>query len=186
MNAMTADYLESADMQIFRMSSIVFVAALVVGGLAVADDAKQPAPAQNQVMKDIEKTFGFVPQFFREVPASMLPGFWETMKNFQMGKTSLDGKTKELIGLAVASQIPCEYCVLFHTEAARMNGASDEEVKEAIGMAAMTRMGSTVLNGRQIDYSEFKRDVARIMKHAREAKLGPAQQGPSENGTPKR
>ena len=81
--------------------------------------------------------------------------------------TKLDGKTKELIGLAVAAQIPCEYCVYFHTEAARLNGASDDEIKEAVGMAGVTRMGSTILNGTQTDKAQFKKDIQRIVDGAR-------------------
>jgi hypothetical protein len=35
----------------------------------------------------------------------MLPGAWEELKGFQLNPaTTLDGRTKELIGLAVAAQ----------------------------------------------------------------------------------
>ncbi len=36
------------------------------------------------------------------------------------------------IALAVASQIPCDYCVYFHTQAAEANGATDEEIPETL------------------------------------------------------
>ncbi len=71
-------------------------------------------------------------------------------------KTKLDGKTKELIGLAVAAQIPCQYCVYFHTAAAKANGATDEEIREAVAMAAIARHWSTVLNGMQVDYRRLQ------------------------------
>src|SRR5689334_7687820 len=67
------------------------------------------------VLKDIEATVGFVPQFFRQVADTQLESFWASMKPFEMTpNTALDAKTKELIGLAVAAQIPCEYCIQFH------------------------------------------------------------------------
>jgi AhpD family alkylhydroperoxidase len=81
-------------------------------------------------------------------------------------KTALSNKEKELIGLAVAAQIPCPYCIYFHTESAKADGASDEEIKEAIAMSAITRHWSTVLNGSQIDMDAFKKEYQGAMKFA--------------------
>lgn len=125
-----------------------------------------PSQQAQAALKDIETTLGFVPQFFRSVPDSQLPSFWDMMKNFQIGETALDTKTKELIGLAVASQIPCDYCIYFHTEVARHKGATEQQIREAVGMAAMTRMASTVLNGSQIDAMQFRKDTQRLVKPA--------------------
>ncbi|WP_246680011.1 carboxymuconolactone decarboxylase family protein [Mesorhizobium sp. B2-4-1] len=87
-------------------------------------------------------------------------GAWAEIKSMQLNpKTALDGKTKELMGLAVASQIPCQYCVYFHTEAAKLNGATDEEIKEAVAMAAIVRHWSTMLNGSQVDLTAFKKQT---------------------------
>ena len=127
--------------------------------------APMTSPANDPIFKEIEQTVGFVPQFFRMIPDSQLPSFWSSMKTFQMNtNTALDVKTKELIGLAVAAQVPCDYCTYFHTEAAKAAGATDQQIREAIGMAAMTRMGSTLLNGLQIDQPQFRKDVQRMFK----------------------
>jgi AhpD family alkylhydroperoxidase len=48
-------------------------------------------------------------------------------------------KVKELIGLAVAAQISCTYCIYFHTTAAKLNGATDAEIREAVAMATISR-----------------------------------------------
>jgi len=56
-------------------------------------------------------------------------------------------KTKNLIGLAVAAQIPCAYCVYGHTKLAKAAGATDAQIKEAIATAALVRFNSTMLNG---------------------------------------
>jgi len=91
------------------------------------------------------------------------------MKTFQLNPgTQLDGKTKELIGLAVAAQIPCQYCIYFHTAAAKANGATDEEIKEAVAMAAVARHWSTVLNGMQVDLDGFKRETDAVLRLAAE------------------
>ena len=91
------------------------------------------------------------------------------MKGFQLNPgTQLSGKAKELIGLAVAAQIPCQYCIYFHTAAAKANGATDEEIKEAVAMAAVVRHWSTVLNGTQVDLAGFKRETDAVLSLAAE------------------
>ena len=49
---------------------------------------------------------------------------------------TLNGKTRELVALGVAAQIPCAYCVYFHTQSARALGASETEIREAVAIAA--------------------------------------------------
>lgn len=145
--------------------SLTLVASLAAA--ASAESRKSTAPS-NPTLADIQRTFGFVPDFFNSVPDGLLPSFWGAITGLEMNPaTKLDGKTKELIGLGVAAQIPCEYCIYFHTEAARLNGATDEEIKEAIGMAGLTRLGSTVLNGSQVDKAQFKKDIQRIVDGAK-------------------
>lgn len=112
---------------------------------------------------DIKATLGSVPGFFKAIPESNIPGVWEDMKTLQLSSsTAIPGKYKELIGLAVSSQIPCHYCVYFHTQAAILNGATQKEVKEAVAMAAGTRKWSTVLYGNQIDEATFRSDLDKI------------------------
>ena len=170
-------------MKILGYPTMAAITVVFCGAIATAQaprDTQRPSQSQapttstrqpsaniqdTQTLKDVEATFGFVPQWIKQVPAALLPSFWMTLKNFQMSdQTALDKKTKELVGLAVAAQIPCEYCVMFHTEVARMNGASDQEIREAIGMAAVTREASTLLNGMAIDKAQFRRDLDRMVR----------------------
>ena len=72
---------------------------------------------------------------------------------------ALDSKTKYLIALGVAAQIPCRYCVYFDTKAAKHAGATDAQIKEAIAAAALVRKWSTVLNGSAYDFDKMKREV---------------------------
>jgi len=139
--------------------------------LSVLTAFAQPAVAQESqaTYRDIEQTLGFLPGFFKQLPESAITGAWAEMKAFQLNpKTQLNGKTKELIGLAVAAQIPCQYCIYFHTAAAKANGATEEEIKEAVAMAAVVRHWSTVLNGTQVDLSTFRRDTDSVLSHAAE------------------
>lgn len=116
--------------------------------------------------KELEQTFGFVPSFALTSTPTGLRLWWSAVRDFQLSdKTALDGKTKELIGLGVSAQIPCHYCVLFHTEAARLNGATETEIQEAIFMASLTRQGSTLLNGAQLDDKTFNKEMADIVTY---------------------
>ena len=114
---------------------------------------------------DIEKALGTVPGMFTVFPEVGIAGAWDEFKSVQLNPdTALDGKTKELMGLAVAAQIPCSYCIYFHTAAAKANGASDEETREAVAMAAIVRHWSTVLNGMQVDPAAFRAEVDALMQ----------------------
>jgi len=145
------------------------LATAILGTLALASDARAEDPAA-ATTAEVQHTLGFVPTFIAHIPRLLLPGWWDQTKALEMNpKTALSCKTKELLGLAVAAQIPCDYCVLFHTEMARLNGASDQEIQEAIGMAALTRFGSTLMHGLQIDRDAYRQDVNRLVKNAHEA-----------------
>jgi AhpD family alkylhydroperoxidase len=133
----------------------------------------EPAAAQDAsaaaTYRDIEQTLGSVPGFFKQFPEIGIAGAWAEFKSVQLNaKTKLDAKTKELIGLAVASQIPCQYCIYFHTAVAKANGATDEEVREAVAMSAIVRHWSTVLNGMETDLTAFKHDTDTVLHAAAE------------------
>lgn len=93
------------------------------------------------------------------VPHAAVSSAWQEWMDVFNPKGALDGKTKELIGLAVAAQIPCEYCIYGHTLGAKHAGATDEQIKEAIAASALVRKMSTELNGNQYDLAAFKKQI---------------------------
>jgi AhpD family alkylhydroperoxidase len=148
---------------------------LVANAKKAAASGQAPPPAGaitdgQSALADVAQTLGFAPDFLKRFPEAGRAGAWRTMKEVQMNpNTAVSNKNKELIGLAVASQVPCKYCVIAHTEFAKLAGASDAEINEAIGMAAFTRHMSTLLNGMQVDENQFNRDVARLLNNAKAA-----------------
>ena len=54
---------------------------------------------------------------------------------------ALSTKTKQLIAVAVAHVTQCPYCIRGHAKAARRDGATPEEIMEAIWVAAEMRAG---------------------------------------------
>ena len=78
-------------------------------------------------------------------------------------EAELDTKTRELISIAVAAQIPCEYCVYGHTKRAKAAGATEAEIREAVAAAAMIRHWSTILNGMAYDFEDFKAEYDKLV-----------------------
>jgi AhpD family alkylhydroperoxidase len=54
---------------------------------------------------------------------------------------ALPSKTKELIAVAVAHTTQCPYCIRGHTKLALQKGATEQEIMEAIWVAAEMRAG---------------------------------------------
>jgi AhpD family alkylhydroperoxidase len=140
-------------------------AALVFQGNAAAEKFDMSADA---AIADIEKTWGFVPGFVKAFPPSALPGAWAELKALESENTALSAKEKALIAVGVAAQIPCQYCVWLDTRSAYLAGATDQEVQEAVAMAAIVRHWSTVLHGNQIDIATLKQEFAEFDKAAME------------------
>jgi AhpD family alkylhydroperoxidase len=54
---------------------------------------------------------------------------------------ALASKTKQLIAVAVAHVTQCPYCIRGHTQSALRHGASEQEIMEAVWVAAEMRAG---------------------------------------------
>ena len=155
-----------------ELKKLSFVALLAIGGISAGATVAHAEPTEAAATRaEIQKTFGFVPGFLKVMPDVVLPGLWREMAGLEMNpETALPGKLKELIGVAVASQIPCDYCVYSHTQFARLNEASDAELGEAVGMAALVRHWSTFINGLAPDEQTFRGEVSQMVAHAKKAR----------------
>ena len=54
-----------------------------------------------------------------------------------MAPGAVDAKTKELIAIATATVNGCDYCVCAHSAIGRSMGLSEEEIAEALALAAL-------------------------------------------------
>ena len=106
---------------------------------------------------------GDAPKFFEDTyPEHALQSALEARGVLEGEGAALDGKTRELIALGVAAQIPCSYCVYAHIKNAEALGASEAEIREAVATAATTRQWSTVLNGMGYSLDAFKAEVDKM------------------------
>jgi AhpD family alkylhydroperoxidase len=67
----------------------------------------------------------------------------------------LDAKHRELIALAVAVTLRCDGCIVVHTTEAQRQGATKEEIAEALGVAIAINAGAAVVySARVMDAGE--------------------------------
>ncbi len=138
-----------------------------VTGLALAAHADE---ALDAAKADIIATLGPNAIELQIFPDAFLASTWAQNRAWLIdNKATIPPKYRALIGLAVSSQIPCAYCIYADTSDARVFGATDEEIKEAIMFAAMTREGSTIVNGNMVDLDEFKKAIDEGAAAMREA-----------------
>ena len=122
-------------------------------------------PPRAEVEADIRQTLGLVPTFFSEIPDDTLGYEWALFKRLELGETAIPGKYKELLMVAVHSETRCRFCLLFHTVAARLQGASEEEIQEAVHLAKHTVGWSAYVNGMQTDYERFAAELVQVERH---------------------
>ena len=64
-------------------------------------------------------------------------------------------KYAQLVALSASVAMKCEYCVPAHTSFAIAAGATEEEIKTAVAIAADVALNSSMLYGTQFDMDEF-------------------------------
>ncbi len=126
--------------------------------------ASEPT-SYDETVTEIEDTFGLVPGYLEALPEQDLINEWPNMKRFMFGATEIESKNRELVGLAVAAAIGCEYCRHFHKGAAQLHGATDEELAEVAFLASYTPRYSAIIQAQDYDVGQFKDEVAQIADH---------------------
>lgn len=111
-----------------------------------------------QVLKDLQQPT----RSLRE----RIPGVFEGYQQldeavFEDG--ALDPRTKELIALAIAVTRQCDGCIASHARKAAMQGASEDEVAEALGVAILMNGGPGTVHGPRAfaaftEFAERRRD----------------------------
>ena len=146
----------AAPLAIAAATVAIAATALLAPGTVVsaAEDATKEG-----MLAGVAEMLGFVPTFLTQMPEATLPIGLTGYTRLEVGDTALPAKTKYLISLAVAAQIPCQYCIWADTMGAKAAGATDEEIGEAVGVAAMTRFWSTNFNGLQVDLETYQKEL---------------------------
>ncbi len=119
----------------------------------------------DETRMDIEDHFGMVPDYLDALPDESLVTEWPNLKRFLFGEGTIDPKTRELVGLAVAAAIGCEFCRHFHKGAAQLHGATDAELAELAFLASYTPRYSAMIQAQDYDLEHFYDETADIAAH---------------------
>ena len=95
-------------------------------------------------MSEQEQVYPATTKELAEQRKRLAPKPAEAFKAFSrsvFAEGALPAKTKQLIAVAVAHVTQCPYCIRGHTSAALQQGATAEEIMEAIWVAAEMRAG---------------------------------------------
>jgi AhpD family alkylhydroperoxidase len=126
---------------------------------------------RQQVYGKIEEVFGLVPTFFKALPDSSLELEWELFKRVQIEEGPIPAKYRELIGVGISGVTKCRYCAFYHTELAKLHGATEAEIEDAVHYAKSSAGWSAYINGLQLDYDQFKTEVLHACEHIRRGQL---------------
>jgi AhpD family alkylhydroperoxidase len=118
-----------------------------------------------QTVKEIENTFGSVPEFFKDTPQDVLTQMWSLMKKYELGDSVIPQKYREMMALATAAAMKCPYCQTFHKEVAKMYGASEAELNELAVIVAQTSFWSAILHTQNYDMNKFVQELQAIGEH---------------------
>ena len=79
-------------------------------------------------------------------------------------ESPIEAKQGRLVAIAVSAAIRCEYCIAAQIEFAKKVGATDDEIKAAIQIAAEIQRFSTLLYGNEFDVETFNKIIGRDNK----------------------
>lgn len=130
--------------------------------------------SRDEIYADMRETLGVAPSFFKHIPDRSLEHEWEVFKAVQFEEGAIPSKYRELIGLALSAVSKCKYCLYYHDRLARVCGATDAEIEEAMHYAKCSVGWSTYITGMGTDFEQFKREVDQACEHARQQMLAAA------------
>jgi AhpD family alkylhydroperoxidase len=94
----------------------------------------------NEYQKQIQQQIAEIGRTSHEV----VKGYRE-LTNAGNATNLLGGKVRELIALAVAVTRQCDGCIVTHVDAAIKEGATREEIVEALGVAIAVNAGAALI-----------------------------------------
>jgi len=92
------------------------------------------------------KRFGKITEFQEEMGKKFFDWYGTVFK----GDSALTAREKSLIALAVAHTVQCPYCIDAYTSSCLEKGADEEQMMEAVHVAAAIKGGATLVFGVQM------------------------------------
>jgi len=123
---------------------------------------------REEIYADVKKAFGLVPEFITRIPDNVLEYEWGTIKAVLFSDTALPIKDKYLMCLAVAASQQDLYCVYFFRGAAKLAGATEDELNEAGNLAMLIAGFGTLFASTGMTHEEFRQENDRAFEYMRQ------------------
>ena len=107
---------------------------------------RQPTPMNPYSDPKDLRTFGKITEWQEEMGGK----FFEWYSGVTEGDSALTEREKALIALAVSHAIQCSYCIDAYTTNSLQAGADEEQMMEAVHVAAAVKAGTTLIYARQM------------------------------------
>ena len=111
------------------------------------------ACAEEEAMRDVKTANPFIMLHPESQQAAAEAYYAAVEKNVFNGAIPL--KHAQLAAISASVAMKCVYCIPAHTAFARAAGATEEEIKTAVAIAADVALNSSMLYGNQFDIETF-------------------------------
>lgn len=129
----------------FVISCLLFFSLSVVHAQDKITDSEQ---------QELLKSSPFNSLYPKSILKSSDTYFKSQMALYQQG--AIDEKSAHLIALAASAATKCQYCIPYHQAELKRLGATEDEIKTAILLAADVMRMSTLFYGNEFDLEAFK------------------------------
>lgn len=124
-----------------------------------------------QVNREMDDLFGKPLSIFSKMPDAFRSLEWELFKQMQLNEEPIPAKFRELIGLGIASATKCKYGIFYHTTLAKLNGATEAEIEDAVRFAKSSVGWGVYMDGMQMDFEQFKQEVLEACRHIKASQV---------------
>lgn len=159
-------------MKSFSYSTLIIFMLFSINSFSQTQSKRSNDMTRQEVYREIEQTLGKVPSFFKLVPDRSLELEWKLFKTLQLEDSPIPHKYRELIGVAISAVTKCRYCSFFHTEVAKLFGATEEEIEDAVHYAKSSAGWSAYINGMQVDYEQFTKELKESIEYIKKQQSG--------------
>lgn len=87
--------------------------------------------------------------------------YFEVFNKLFSDESPIEAKEARLIAVSVSAAIRCEYCVSAQVHLAKKSGATDDEIKAAVQIAAEVQRFSTLLYGNEFGIDKLNKIIGK-------------------------
>ena len=100
-------------------------------------------------------------EMYPEFMADEAAEYFKVFNKLFSDESPIEAKEARLIAVSVSAAIRCEYCVSAQVHLAKKSGATDDEIKAAVQIAAEVQRFSTLLYGNEFGIDKLNKIIGK-------------------------